>query len=161
LNSVEPVDAKAVRSLLAKDKLRAALADEIEPCGPEVPFVVGSRSLARSRERLAWAGSSPDRKVVWNPGKAQGVGPSSDAGEEVGLLEALEVFRRKVDHAPLVHGAGRDVAARDQVAQPRCGVRLKLVVERAAHSGTDRLALRRAATTDGAKASPTTRPITR
>jgi hypothetical protein len=41
------------RNLLSKDDCRASLADEIEPDGPEVPFVGETFALARRRERLA------------------------------------------------------------------------------------------------------------
>jgi hypothetical protein len=128
-NSVEPLKASAIRNLLSKDRCRSSLADETEPGGPQVALVLGSSPLPGARNGLAGAGASPDRKLVWNPGKPERAGPCSDASEEVGLLESSEVGWAKVDHTPFVHGARRDVAAGDQVSQPGCGVAVEFVVE--------------------------------
>jgi hypothetical protein len=46
LNSVEPTMPDRCRNLLAKDRCRAALADEAEPDGPEVPGVIDALLLA-------------------------------------------------------------------------------------------------------------------
>ena len=56
LNKVEPSKSVRACNLLAKDMLRAALADEIEGDGPKVSFVVGSKSFAGAGKGLAWAG---------------------------------------------------------------------------------------------------------
>jgi hypothetical protein len=73
LNSVEPDEAILARNLFAKDDERPSLADEPEPCGPEVALVVGSTPPARSRERLAGAASGPNGSVVWDASESQGV----------------------------------------------------------------------------------------
>jgi hypothetical protein len=46
LNSVEPTMPDRCRNLLAKRDCRAALADEVEPHGPEVPGVIDALLLS-------------------------------------------------------------------------------------------------------------------
>jgi hypothetical protein len=55
LYKVEPSPAVLARNLFAKNDWRAALADEVEPCGPEVAGVGEAEPFARDRERLAGA----------------------------------------------------------------------------------------------------------
>jgi hypothetical protein len=54
-NNVEPAEASRARNLLAKDDCRAALADELEPDGPEVAIVVEAASATGGAEGLAGA----------------------------------------------------------------------------------------------------------
>jgi hypothetical protein len=44
------------------------------------------------------------------------------------LAVSFNVIGRYVLYAPFVHVTGRDVALRDQLAQPSCGLRIVLVV---------------------------------
>jgi hypothetical protein len=53
--SIEPTLANRARNLFAKYNARAALADEIEEDGPEVPGIGLGESFPRRGERLAGA----------------------------------------------------------------------------------------------------------
>jgi hypothetical protein len=78
---------------------------------------------------LAWARTSPDLDVVWDAGKAEGVGPSTDPGEEVALGVPPDVGRVDVFDAALIHVSGREMAFLDQFPEP-CGCkRIDLIVE--------------------------------
>ena len=59
--SIEPTVANRAFNLLAKDALRAALADEIKEHGPEVPLVGLGESFTGVAEWLAWATPCPNR----------------------------------------------------------------------------------------------------
>jgi hypothetical protein len=78
-------------NLLAKDMLRAALADEIEEGGPEVPFVICAFAFACDAERLAGAGASPDGPVCGPSSESEGETPPADSAEEVTLSESKKV----------------------------------------------------------------------
>jgi hypothetical protein len=52
----------------------------------------------------------------------QGCGPDSDSGEEVALPVDFEVGGSNIANIPFVDHAGRQGAARDQIAQPLRGV---------------------------------------
>jgi hypothetical protein len=67
-----------------------------------VPLVSKPISFACRAERLAWAGSGPDRAVVGPAGGAKSPRPSSDAGEEVSLSVPCEVARRDINDGPIV-----------------------------------------------------------
>jgi len=75
LNLVEPSGSSFVRNLLANDDVRAALADEPEKLGPEVPVVVESLTLACGAEWLAWTGSAPHGTVIGPSGLPECVRP--------------------------------------------------------------------------------------
>ena len=127
---VEPSEAVLARNLLSKNDIRSALLDEPVEGWPEVPLVSKPSAFARRAERLARARAGPDWLVVAPSGAAQGVGPDADPGEEVDLDELSQVVRVKVFDAPLVHNAGGDMPLLDQLAQPRSGFRVNLVVQR-------------------------------
>lgn len=116
-------------NLLAKDNWRAALADEVEPDGPEVSLVEEATVPAGGGEGLAGAGSSPDGLVVGPASEPEGVGPGADTGEEVGLDGVSDVSWSEVSDAPLIDFPAGDIPAANQVPQPVRGVRLDLVVE--------------------------------
>jgi hypothetical protein len=99
--------ANRVCNLLAKDAVRAALADEAEEMGPEVARIVVAFLLARNRVALARARTRPDWPFVGPTGKAQGDRPTSDACKEVAVCESFNVFRLDICDAPLVNFAGR------------------------------------------------------
>jgi hypothetical protein len=88
---VDPLEAIRACNLLAKDDWRAALRDEVVECGPEVPLVSKRSSLACRAERLAGAGTGPNRSVVRPAGEPKRGRPAADAGEEVALGVAGEV----------------------------------------------------------------------
>jgi hypothetical protein len=87
LYKVEPSLACFACNLLAKDDVRAALADEPVEGWPEVPLVIKPAAFACRGERLAGAGAGPHGSVVGPPCLSQGVGPDTDTGEEVALGE--------------------------------------------------------------------------
>jgi len=128
--SVEPRKAIARRNLLSKDDWRAALADEPEPLGPEVPLVCGAAALAGDREGLTGTGAGPDGPVVRPPGESEGVGPGAEAGEGVELGSAHNVICAEVTDGTNIDDSSGDVAGVGKVAEPRRGVGLDLVVER-------------------------------
>jgi hypothetical protein len=85
-NKVEPAVANRGRNLLSEQDRRAALADEPEPLGPEVPGVSLRGALAGDREGLAGGRTRPDPDPSGEPGEFKGVGPTSDSAEEVAPL---------------------------------------------------------------------------
>ena len=123
---IEPVERAC--NLFANEDWRAALADEIEPCGPEMSVIVESFLLSGRTERLARARACPYRFVVRPSGGTQGARPYADAREEVALrkLAQLECFH--VPDAALVGHARCDMSGVDQVAQPLRRERVVLVV---------------------------------
>jgi hypothetical protein len=127
-NSVEPVSAKRARNLFSKDDWRAALRDEAVELGPEMSLVVGAALLAGGAERLAGAASGPHESVVCPASQSKSVGPDADPGEEVRLRVATEVIGLHLDDGAGVDVARRDVAGRDEVAEPLGCVGLDLVV---------------------------------
>ncbi len=90
-NKVEPSKCVRACNLLAKDNVRSALANEPRPVRPEMALITESRAAPRRGEGLAGAGAGPDGPVVWPAGEAEGIGPGSNAGEEMTLGEPPEV----------------------------------------------------------------------
>jgi hypothetical protein len=90
--SAEPVKPGAARNLFPKDRWRTALRDEAAHFGPEVALVGGAPALSGNTERLAWAGTSPDRRIVGDAGKSEGEGPAPDSREEVNLAVSHKVI---------------------------------------------------------------------
>ena len=89
--SIEPALADRACNLLAKDQLRAALADEPEERGPEVARVGVTESFAGVAVRLAGAASGPKRSGWINSGELKREAPAADSGEEMALCESMEV----------------------------------------------------------------------
>ena len=81
LNQVEPAVVNRCFNLLSKDDWRAALADEIEPVGPEVAVVGGTKSSAGGAKWLARATTCPNKSVIGPSGESEGVTPDADSGE--------------------------------------------------------------------------------
>ena len=98
LNKVEPSESVFARNLLSKDHARAALADEREPCRPEVTFILKACSDAGRAERLAGAGAGPDFVIIGPAGKPEGVAPDPDSGEEMALPVSSQVVRSNIDN---------------------------------------------------------------
>jgi hypothetical protein len=84
--------------LLSHDDRGSYSADEAKEVRPQVPWIVNTGSFARDRERLARAGAGPDWSVVGPSCKPEGVAPSADTSEEMGLGEASEVIRCNIDN---------------------------------------------------------------
>ena len=100
-------------NLLAKDALRAALADEIKESGPQVAFVGLAELLSGTAEWLAGATTSPNRSVCWPSGKLKCERPTADSGEEMTLGVAFKFIGFYFEDAAFVHFAGRDKSAHD------------------------------------------------
>ena len=154
-NNVEPREASPARNLLSKDDWRAALADEAEPLGPEVALVGEAEAGTGAGERLAWAASGPDGAVVGPPGEAKGVGPGAEAGEGVKLGSAHNVICAELTDGTNIDTPAGDVPGVGEVAEPRRGVGLDLVVERHLPRPAAALTARRCARATAAAASST------
>jgi hypothetical protein len=98
LNKVEPCEARRTCNLLANDDARSALADETEELGPEMAGIVESELLSRSAKGSARARACPDRTVITPSGKPQGIGPDTDAGEEMALPKSGEIVSSNIDN---------------------------------------------------------------
>jgi hypothetical protein len=128
LYKVDPRLCILARNLLSKDDWRAALANEVEKCGPKVPLVIKPSSFACLAERLARTGTGPNRSVITESGASKRVAPDADSSEEVTLGISAQVVRSDILNAPFVYIAGRDMPGFYKVAQPLRGVWVNLVV---------------------------------
>jgi hypothetical protein len=93
-----------------------------------VPVVLATSSFAGGAEGLAGAGACPNRSRIGPSGDAQGEAKPSDAGEEVALGIAPQIFGPNIDDASLVDVADGNVSSGDEVAEPLCGIGVNLVV---------------------------------
>jgi hypothetical protein len=91
LYSIEPPVPNRFFNLFTKNNVRATLANEAEEGWPEVAFVGLGFLLARCREGLAGAGTSPYGACAIPAGEVEGKGPSPDSGEEVALSKSSKV----------------------------------------------------------------------
>lgn len=128
-NSVEPPQAILARNLLSKDDWRATLADECEPCWPKMSRVENPLPLARVAERLTGARPGPDVDVIWDVSKSEGVGPSTDASEEVPLSSPSDICGDEVGDGSAVDPPWCDLAMGDETLQPVGCKGVVLVVE--------------------------------
>lgn len=113
-------------NLLAKDRSRPSCSDEPPPLRPPIRLNVTPSGCAGVR--LAGARACPNRSVVGPACRSQGVAPDPDAGEEVALDVAAEVVGADFNDAALIYIPWRDVAGRNEIAQPLGGVGVDLVV---------------------------------
>jgi hypothetical protein len=90
-NTIEPSKSVRARNLFTKADERAELLNELEPRRPKVARIVGASAFPGRAERLAGAGSGPGLSVIWPASESERIRPSSDAGEEMALVEASEV----------------------------------------------------------------------
>lgn len=127
-HGVEPAWPNRSRNLFSKNDCRAALADEVEPDGPEVAFVGEAFALPGRAERLAGAAPGPDRSIVGPAGKSQRVRPSADAGEEMTLGVATEIIRSNVNDTPGIDFTWRDKSSSHEISEPLSCIRIDLVV---------------------------------
>ena len=128
LNQVEPAVINRCFNLLSKDDCRAALADEIEPVGPEVAVVGGTKSSAGGAKWLARATTCPNRSGSGPAGESEGVAPDADSGEKMALNISSKVFDCDISNAPFVYVAGRDMPSVNQVPKPLRGEGVYFVV---------------------------------
>lgn len=129
-NRVEPREASAVCNLLPKDDVRSTLADEPVPSGPEMTRIVEAFPFPACTEWLAWTAPCPNASIVCPSGVTEGIGPHSDAGEEMALLVSGEVCGLNDFNGAVIDYPVRDQPALDELAQPRHGEWLDLVVVR-------------------------------
>jgi hypothetical protein len=127
-HSVEPILANRCRNLFSHHDSGPAGTDESERFGPEVPFVRGALLFSGDGERLARGASAPEGSVVRPAGETGGVGPSAEAGEEVALRVAVEVFGSYIHDAPFIHVAGCDKPSLYEISQPCSRERVDFVV---------------------------------
>jgi hypothetical protein len=116
LNKVEPAVPNRCFNLLTKDNSRSALADEIEPRGPQMAFVGNAASCPCDAERLAGARACPNGPVVRPLGEAQGVTPDADSGKEMALGIVFDVIGLNLCNASGVHIPRCYVACGNQIA---------------------------------------------
>lgn len=101
--SGEPFTSKRACNLLSKDRWRMALGDEASPLGPEMALVGFTFAAARLRERLAGAGTGPDRPIGGPPSELKGKRPSADTSKEVAgrcTVGGAEVLDRLLIYVP-------------------------------------------------------------
>jgi hypothetical protein len=127
-NSGEPFTSIRARNLLSKDDCRTALGDEVVKSGPKVALVGVTLALARARKRLTGTGACPDAGDTFESCPPQGEGPASDPGEEVALVVLGEFIGIHLQNAAAVNVTSRQLASRDQLAQPGAGARVVIVV---------------------------------
>lgn len=77
---------------------------------------------------LAGAATCPDWLVVSPARESQRVAPTADAREEVALPVSPEVVGPNKSNVSLIYVARRDVASRNEVAEPLSSVWINLVV---------------------------------
>tara|TARA_R100000084_G_scaffold37668_3_gene15087 strand:- start:1001 stop:1318 length:318 start_codon:yes stop_codon:yes gene_type:complete len=94
-----------------------------------VAGVVGASLAPGLGEGLAGAATSPNREVCRNTGKVKSLLPSADSGEEVSPVVVFKVVGSDIFDAPVVNATRADVPCSREVAEPRHGERLQLVVE--------------------------------
>jgi hypothetical protein len=128
LNKVEPTVTDGCRNLLTNNDWRAALADEAEPLGPEMPGVVGSGLPACGAEGLARTGAGPNSGIIQPSSTTKGPGPGTEAGEEVALCVGSKVVGSYIGNTPGIHVARRNQAGFDQVPQPFGRKNIDLVI---------------------------------
>jgi hypothetical protein len=126
---VEPTFGNCATNLLAKDSLRAALADEIEPHGPQMPFVVESTTFPRRGPWLAGRRSGPNvAKLIGDSGLPERERPSASPGEKVASAIASQIVRSNIGDRSLIHVAFGQMTRLDEVAQPSGDVGVIFVV---------------------------------
>lgn len=128
LNKIKPAVPHRRFNLLTKHDARAALSDEMEPVGPEVPLVSVPSASACRAVRLAGTRPRPDRLVGGPSGAGEGVGPPADPGEEVAVGELGKVAGEDILDVTFVHFSWREHPAGDQFDQPVGGERVGLIV---------------------------------
>jgi hypothetical protein len=130
---IEPHPSVWAFNLFPKDDARATLAEEPVPSRPEVPLVSKPAAFACLAERLAWAGSGPDRPIVGPAGPAEREAPKPDAGEEMALGVASQIVGADVPDVPCIDVSGSNQSICDEGAQPFRRKRIALIIVGAAH----------------------------
>lgn len=127
--SVEPRPSSRARNLLSKDDRRATLADEPEPCGPEVSLVPRSLAPSGNAEGLAGTAPGPNRDSSRPLGELECVLPETNSGEGVEASTASCVVCREVADVLLDDSASGEVPGGDESSKPRAGVSVEVVVD--------------------------------
>jgi hypothetical protein len=100
LNKVEPSVVNRCFNLLTKDNVRATLADEFKPDGPEMAFVGNTIACAGGTKRLAWARACPNRSVCGPAGKTKGAAPTAKSGKKMALNKSGKIACFNIRNAP-------------------------------------------------------------
>jgi hypothetical protein len=130
---VEPSVLNRRLNLFSKDCWRAALADEPEPIGPQVPGVLDAPVPPGIGERLAGARAGPDRHIVGPPCEAEGIGPAADARKEVPLRVVPQVIGLDGTDVPPVDAPPWYVPISGKLLEPRAAETVEFVVVGIAH----------------------------
>jgi len=125
--NVEPSLPVRSRYLFANDSERALLADEPMRGRPEMAIVSEPAATACRAERLAGAGHCPDGAIVAPASQPEGVGPESNACEEVDLGVAVEVGGQDIADVSGVDMSGNNVPCSGEVSQPQGTVSVGVV----------------------------------
>ena len=128
LNNVEPSKSVLARNLFTKHCDRPVGGNKTVELWPKVSVISYSFSFSCCAERLAGAGTSPDRTIIRPPRKSKGVAPNPDPGEEVALGIAKNICRMNVTYAAFVYLTWRNVPGGNQVAKPLRRERLNFIV---------------------------------
>lgn len=106
-DSVEPIEASLSRNLLSHDNSGPTGTDEAMKVWPQMPWIISTGSFAGLRERLAGARACPKRSIVGPSCEPCGEAPSAEAGEEMALVESMQIIRLNIGD-----GSRVDLAAR-------------------------------------------------
>src|SRR5688500_9028317 len=93
-----------------------------------MPFVANASDFAPDRERLARATAGPALSLVRPASEAEGVAPSSDAGEEMSLGESSNIVGCYIRNTSFVDFPISYQVLLGQFAQPRRRKRINFVV---------------------------------
>lgn len=118
LYEVEPAKLNSRIRLLAKDCWRLALCDESRPIWPEVTSTIKPLAFACRRVVRAGAGPCPHRPAIWPSGEAEGIGPDSDAGEEMALSESNKVGCFDIADVSFIYLARGNDSGGDELPEP-------------------------------------------
>ena len=99
-----------------------------------MPVVFVGFAFACHAERLAGATPGPDLLVVAPAGEPEAKPPATDPGEEVALPVSAEVVGLNKSDVSLIYVTWRDVACRNEIAEPLRGVWVDFVVVRTDHA---------------------------
>jgi hypothetical protein len=129
-NTVEPSKSVRARNLFSKDNDRAALCDELEPRWPKIAGIVGTSCCPDGAEGLTGTAARPDRPRRGPAGEPERIRPSANAGEEMTLLESVEVISGNINDGSRVNFAIGQLSCANQFSDPAGHLHIMLVVVR-------------------------------
>jgi hypothetical protein len=126
--SIEPPEPNRCFNLLAKDILRSPGFDEAEHFGPEVSSIGGSFTLSGGGEWLTGTRAGPESLGAGVPCELECVGPTSDTGKKMALVEFQKIQWQNVLDTSLVNNSVFDMPSGNEISQPLGGKRIYFVV---------------------------------